>query len=115
MEKIVSGIKMSKTINQDLITHFRELFVACYSNQTGNREEGLKNFYEYLKVLIKINEEDSNILSVELKTFILRLIVNLFYEANKSEEEIVIKPDNETATNKEVENNENPNNEGENQ
>lgn len=115
MEKIVSGIKMSKTINQDLIVYFRELFVSCYSNQTGDRGEGLKNFYEYLKVLIKINEEDPNILSVELKTFILRLIVNLFYEANKNEEEINVQPEKETTGSKEIENNENPNNDGENQ
>lgn len=37
----------------------------------------------YITVLIKINEDDPEVLSEELKIFILKLINTLFYEANK--------------------------------
>lgn len=41
MEKIVSALKLSKEVNHDLIVHFENLLLNCYTIRDSNDFKGL--------------------------------------------------------------------------
>lgn len=43
---------------------------------------------KYISIIIKINDSNPEILSDDLKLFILRMIISLFYQANTVEPEV---------------------------
>ena len=68
---------MSRSIHEKFIGWFQDKIATTCSNK-----EDLLN---YITILININEEDPEILSEELKSFILEVINTIFEQANKSQ------------------------------
>ena len=75
---MVSALKMSNNVGEK----FRSQFQARIIKNCSNRGELLN----YISVLININEEQPDLISDELKIFILQIINTLFEQENKKEE-----------------------------
>ena len=70
---------MSKHIHEKFIMLFQSKIESTCSNQD--------DLLKYVTILININEEDPEIISEELKSFILELINTIFEQANKPQGE----------------------------